>query len=163
MPNEGGNNRSLDQADRRIVELLLTDGRLSVTELAARVGLSKTPCQTRLKRLIDDGVIHGFCAVVSPDVLERAHVAFVEVVMSDTRERALEGFNKTIRGIPEIEECHMIAGSFDYLLKVRSRDIQDYRRILGEVISELPHVSKTSTHVAMERVKDQTDLVRSGS
>jgi len=152
MPNEGGDNRPLDQADRRIVELLLTDGRLSVTELAARVGLSKTPCQTRLKRLIDDGVIHGFCAVVSPDVLERAHVAFVEVVMS-----------KTIRGIPEIEECHMIAGSFDYLLKVRSRDIQDYRRILGEVISELPHVSKTSTHVAMERVKDQTDLVRSGS
>ncbi len=80
---------------------------------------------------------------------------FVEVRLSDTRENALRAFNDAVRATPEIEECHMIAGAFDYLLKVRSEDIQSYRQILAEHISNLPHVSSTSTHVAMESVKEQ--------
>ncbi|GHA55845.1 AsnC family transcriptional regulator [Amylibacter ulvae] len=144
--------------DRKILDILQSDGRISVTALASRVGLSKTPCQTRVQKLIKDGIIQGFRAVVSPKFLGRAHIAFVEVTLSDTREKALGSFNDAVRSVAEIEECHMIAGSFDYLLKIRSRDIADYRAILGEVITALPYVANTSTHVVMEPVKDQADI-----
>ncbi|MEM7522639.1 MAG: Lrp/AsnC family transcriptional regulator [Pseudomonadota bacterium] len=145
----------LDQIDHAIVAELSRDGRLPVTTLAQRVGLSKTPCQNRLKKLIDDGVIVGFCAVVSPEKLRLEHVAFVEIKLSDTRESALAAFNAAAVVVPEVEQCHLIAGNFDYLLKVRTRDIQEYRAVLGEKISALPHVASTSTHVSMQAVKDK--------
>lgn len=151
--------RSIDRIDRKILDILAVDGRLSVSELADRVGLSKTPCRNRLQRLVKDRVIQAFRAIISPVFLERNHVAFVEVILSDTREKALNAFNQRAREVPEIEECHMIAGNFDYLLKVRSKDIHDYRFVLSEVITALPHVTKTSTHVAMEAVKDQADII----
>ncbi|MET0370047.1 MAG: Lrp/AsnC family transcriptional regulator [Sphingobium sp.] len=144
----------LDDFDRRIIAVLQDDGRITVTDLAQRVGLSKTPCQVRLRRLIDKGVIRGFRAVVDAASLGLDHVAFAEVKLSDTRERALGEFNAAVLRIPEIEECHMIASSFDYLLKVRTADIRRYRAVLGEKISSLPHVASTSTFVAMETVKD---------
>tara|TARA_A100001391_G_scaffold18672_1_gene10389 strand:+ start:64 stop:537 length:474 start_codon:yes stop_codon:yes gene_type:complete len=145
----------LDAYDRKIVDLLLADGRLPVTEIAARIGLSKTPTQTRLARLREAGVIRGFRAVVDPAKLGRDHVAFVEVKLTDTTEAALRRFNAAVMAVPEIEQCHMIAGAFDYLLKVRTRDMRDYRRVLGEVVSGLPHVGQSSTHVSMEAVKDR--------
>lgn len=148
----------LDPFDLRILGVLANDGRIPVTELANRVGLSKTPCQTRMKRLQEQGYIQGFRAVLDPARLGLAHVAFVEVRLSDTREPALRAFNDAAKVVPEIEQCHMIAGAFDYLLKVRSTDITDYRRVLGEVISRLPHVAATSTHVSMEAVKDENGL-----
>jgi Lrp/AsnC family leucine-responsive transcriptional regulator len=144
----------LDLFDRRILKALSEDGRMSVTELATRIGLSKTPAQVRLRRLIEAGYIEGFRAVLNPAKLGLDHVAFAEVKLSDTRETALAEFNAAVRRIPEIEECHMIAGRFDYLLKVRSPDIRTYRRILGEKISSLPHVASSSTSVAMESVKE---------
>ncbi len=144
----------LDPIDTRILRTLAADGRLSVTDLARTVGLSKSPTQVRLKRLEDAGYIHGYRAVLNPAALGLTHVAFAEVKLTDTTEKALAAFNRAVMAVPEIEECHMIAGSFDYLLKVRSRDIQSYRRILGEVISSLPHVGSTSTHVSMEAVKE---------
>jgi Lrp/AsnC family leucine-responsive transcriptional regulator len=125
-----------------------------VTELAQRVGLSKTPCQMRLRRLIEHGVIRRFAAIIDPSSLGLDHVAFTEVKLSDTREQALEEFNAAVVRIAEVEECHMIASSFDYLLKVRTSDIRRYRAVLGEEISSLPHVASTSTFVAMETVKD---------
>lgn len=145
----------LDAYDRKIVDLLLADGRLPVTEIAARIGLSKTPTQTRLARLREAGVIRGFRAVVDPAKLGRDHVAFVEVKLTDTTEAALRRFSAAVMAVPEIEQCHMIAGAFDYLLKVRTRDMRDYRRVLGEVVSGLPHVGQSSTHVSMEAVKDR--------
>jgi len=144
----------LDDADRKIVAALVEDGRMSITALAHRVGLSKTPCQVRLRRLIASGVIRGFRAIVDPARIGLDHVAFAEVKLSDTREQALRDFNVAVRRIPEVEECHMIASSFDYLLKVRTADIRRYREVLGEKISSLPHVASTSTFVAMETVKD---------
>lgn len=144
----------LDDFDRKIIAVLRQDGRISVTELAQRIGLSKTPCQVRLRRLVDTGVIRGFTALVDPAKLGLDHVAFAEVKLSDTREAALREFNAAVQRIPEVEECHMIASSFDYLLKVRTSDIRRYRAVLGEKISALPHVSSTSTFVAMETVKD---------
>lgn len=144
----------LDDFDRKIVAALAADGRMTVTDLAKHVGLSKTPCQVRLRKLLDSGIIRGFRASVDFAKLGLDHVAFAEVKLSDTREDALEEFNAGVRRIPEIEECHMIAGSFDYLLKVRTANIRRYRIVLGEKISSLPHVASTSTFVAMETVKD---------
>ncbi|MCW1401876.1 Lrp/AsnC family transcriptional regulator [Novosphingobium sp. MW5] len=146
----------LDDFDRKIIAVLMEDGRITVTDLAQRVGLSKTPCQVRLRKLIDSGVILGFRAVVDPAKLGLDHVAFTEIKLSDTREQALEAFNAGVRRIPEIEECHMIASSFDYLLKVRTADIRRYRIVLGERITSLPHVASTSTFVAMETIKDHS-------
>jgi len=127
---------------------------MSVADLARRIGLSKSPTQARLKRLEEAGVITGYRAMLDPVRLGLAQVAFVEVRLSDTREVALQAFNAAIRGVAEVEECHMMASSFDYLLKVRTRDIADYRRVLGERISALPHVASTSTFVSMEAVKE---------
>jgi Lrp/AsnC family leucine-responsive transcriptional regulator len=148
-------NGHLDRFDRAILEVLSTEGRLPATELARRIGLSKSPTQARLRRLERDGVIAGYRAVVDPIRLGRAHVAFVEVKLGDTREAALAAFNRAVRELPEVEECHLIAGSFDYLLKVRTADIAAYRRVLAERISALPHVTQTSTYVAMEAVKER--------
>lgn len=145
-------NSPIDQIDRKIIATLRADGRMTVTELARRVNLSKTPCQIRLRRLIDDGIIRGFRAVTDPVKLGLGHIAFAEVKLSDTREQALDAFARAVLQVPEIEECHMIASSFDYLLKVRTADIQSYRRVLGEKISSLPHVASTSTFVVMESV-----------
>lgn len=146
---------SLDRFDHAILDELRNDGRMSVTALAERVGLSKTPCQVRLKRLQQDGFITGFRVVLDPARLGRTNVAFVEVKLSDTREAALRAFDTAVRAVPEIEMCHMIAGAFDYLLKVRTKDVAEYRKVLGETISALPHVSNTSTHVSMQAVKDE--------
>lgn len=144
----------MDEFDQKIVSILQKNGRLPVSELSKQVGLSKTPCQARLKKLLASGVIQGFRAVVNNELLGRNHIAFTEVKLSDTRDAALLAFNKAVRQIPEIEQCHMIAGQFDYLLKVRTRDIGAYRRALGEKISTLPFIANTSTHVVMEAIKD---------
>ncbi|MDP5281142.1 Lrp/AsnC ligand binding domain-containing protein [Sphingomonas sp. DG1-23] len=144
----------LDEYDRKILAVLREDGRITVTELAQRIGLSKTPCQQRLKRLIENRVILGFTALIDPAKLALDHVAFAEVKLSDTREEALGEFNAAVRRIPEVEECHMIASNFDYLLKVRTADIRKYRIVLGERISSLPHVASTSTYISMETIRE---------
>ena len=144
----------IDQFDQKILDALVEDGRMSITELSERVGLSKTPCQARLKKLIDSGYIDGFKAVLNPIKLGLDHVAFAEVKLTDTREQALLSFNNAVKKIKEIEECHMIAGRFDYLLKVRTSDIRRYRIVLGEKISSLPFVASTSTNVVMQSVKE---------
>lgn len=148
----------LDKIDRAILAELQVDGRLTVTELAGRVHLSKTPAHARMKRLIDEGYIRGFRASVDHAKLGLGHIAFVQVTLSDTRAPALAAFNAAVRALAAVEQCHMIAGAFDYLLKVRSADIADYRRMLGEQIAALPHVASTSTFVCMEAVKDAGDV-----
>ena len=144
----------LDTFDRHILSVLSKEGRLPVTELANRVGLTKSPCQARLKRLQRDGFIKSFIAILDSTKMGTEHVSFTEVKLSDTRERALAAFNAAVLNIDEIEQCHMIAGSFDYLLKVRTTDIASYRLVLGEKISQLPHVANTSSFIAMQTVKD---------
>jgi Lrp/AsnC family leucine-responsive transcriptional regulator len=144
----------LDSFDRKILDILAVDGRISVTELARRIGLSKSPTQARLKRLEDHGIILGYRALFDPIRLGRDHVAFVEVKLSDTREAALSAFNQAVIRVPEIEQCHLIAGAFDYLLKVRTAGMIGYRAVLAEKISTLPHVANTSTYVAMQAVKE---------
>lgn len=144
----------MDRFDISILNVLAEDGRTSITDLSKRIGLSKSPTQARLRRLEETGVIVGYRALLDPIRLGLDHVAFVEVRLEDTREKALAAFNKAVTRIPEIEQAHMIAGNFDYLLKVRTRNMNDYRGFLGETISTLPHVASTSTYVAMEAVKE---------
>lgn len=144
----------LDRFDRAILTVLASEGRVSVTELARRIGLSKSPTQARLKRLEDSGTIRGYRAILDPIRLGLDHIAFVEVKLGDTGERALAAFNDAVVAIPEIEQAHLIAGNFDYLLKVRTADMRAYRRVLAERISTLPGVASTSTYVAMEAVKE---------
>ena len=143
-----------DGFDRAILTVMAEDGRISITELARRIGLSKSPTQARLRRLEEAGVILGYRAILDPIRLGLDHVAFVEVRLTDTREAALAAFNAAVAAIPEIEQAHLIAGNFDYLLKVRTADMRSYRRVLAERLSTLPTVAATSTYVAMEAVKE---------
>ncbi len=145
---------ALDKLDRAILRRLQDNGRETYDVIGEQVGLSPSAVLRRVKRLEDSGVITGYRANLDPIRMGQAHVAFVEVRLSDTREAALQAFNKAVLAVPEVEQCHMIASRFDYLLKVRTADIQDYRRVLAEHISALPHVSNTSTYVAMEAVKE---------
>ena len=144
----------LDSFDRAILKALERNGRITVTELADTVGLSKTPCQIRMKRLESKGYIRGYTAIMDYGLLDTNHIAFVQVKLSDTRAAALAAFNAAVGNVSEIEECHMMAADFDYILKVRTRDIASYRAVLGETISELPYVASTSTFVCMEAVKE---------
>ena len=152
--NNAGN---VDRFDRAIMRELQANARITLTELASRVGLTKTPCQLRVKRLEKEGYILGYSALISRSRFGESHVAFVQVKLEDTRTPALTAFNEAAREVREIEECHMMAAGFDYLLKVRTKDMVAYRRVLGEVISALPHVSQTSTFVVMEAVKEVAD------
>lgn len=146
----------LDRFDRAILRVLAADGRISITDLAQTIGLSKSPTQARLRRLEKDRVITGYRALYDPIRLGLDHVSFVEVRLHDTREAALAEFNAAVRKIPEIEQVHLIAGKFDYLMKVRTQDMNDYRIVLAERISTLPHVAGTSTYVAMQAIKENT-------
>ena len=152
----------LDGFDRKILDVIAVEGRITVTDLAKRIGLSKSPTQARLRRLEETGVVRGYRALFDPIQLGRDHVAFVEVKLSDTRESALATFNKAVCQIPEIEQCHLIAGSFDYLLKVRTAGMGSYRLVLAEKLSTLPHVANTSTYVAMQAVKEEAIAPQSG-
>ncbi|SHI62713.1 Lrp/AsnC family transcriptional regulator [Wenxinia saemankumensis] len=145
----------LDAFDRRILDVLATEGRIPVAELARRIGLSKTPVQARLRRMEEAGVIRGYRALIDEVRLGRDHIAFVEVKLTDTREAALAAFNAAVARLPEVEECHMIAGQFDYLLKVRTTGMTSYRLLLAEKVSTLPHVASTSTYVVMQAVVEE--------
>lgn len=153
----------MDRIDLKIVDALQTDGRISIVDLASQVGLTKTPCAERVRRLEKQGVIRGYHADLDPGAMDAAHVVMVEVLLSNTTAEVLRQFDEAVTRIPQIQSCHLIAGNFDYLLKVRTRDITEYRRLMGEQISELPCVQQTHTYVVLETVKDDTRIpVRTG-
>ena len=142
----------IDKTNRRILDALIANARIPITELARKVGLSKTPVALRIKAMEDAGLITGYRAMLSPLKLGLTHVTYVTIDLSDTRQKALEAFNAAVREIPEVEECYMIAGGFDYQLKLRTRDMPHFRAVMAERISTLPHVHSTSSYVAMEAV-----------
>lgn len=145
----------LDKTDRKLLDELQADGRLTITELANRVSLSKTPVAARVKAMEAAGIIQGYRALISPLRLGLTHVTYIEVRLRDTREGALAAFNAAVRAIPEVEECYMIAGGFDYLIKVRSRDMAHFRQVMSERLAELPFTQSTSSFVAMEAVVER--------
>ncbi len=147
-----------DRIDLKILAELQANGRLTMVELAKRVSLTKTPCAERVKQLEKAGVIRGYHAELDLAALGSDHVTFVQVLLAATTDKDLELFNRKVKEIPEVFSCHMIAGSFDYLLKVHTRDISHYRRVLGNQVSQLPGVTQTHSFVVMESVKDSNEV-----
>ncbi|SOE16022.1 AsnC family transcriptional regulator [Hoeflea halophila] len=146
--------RNLDAVDKRILNELQAHGRMSIVDLAERVHLTKTPCSERVKRLEREGVITGYSATIDPVEVDMGHVMIVHVNLSKTSDSSLEDFNRAVRRIPQVQSCLMIAGPFDYMLKVRTRDITEFRELLGERISQLPSVMQTHSFAVMELVKE---------
>lgn len=143
---------TLDRLDRRILWLLQAEGRLSVAELARRVHLSATPCLERMRRLERDGYIRGYTAELDPAKLGAGLIAFVEILLDRTTPDVFNRFRDAILRLEPVQECHMVAGGFDYLLKVRVRDMAAYRVFL-ELLAAIPGVQQTHTYVVMEEVK----------
>jgi len=148
----------MDKLDQKILRELQRDGRITMTELSARVGLTKTPCIERVRRLEKNKVITGYGAHLNPEKMEAGHIAFVQVSLNDTTTHALHEFNLAVSQIPQIQSCHMIAGNFDYLLKVRTKDVAAYRQFLGTKLARLPKVQHTSTFIVMESVSDKITI-----
>ncbi|KFC72189.1 Transcriptional regulator [Bosea sp. LC85] len=147
------NNPVLDRTDRRILAMLQSDGRIAGVELAEKVGLSPTATGERLKRLSRDGYITGYRATLDPLKLGLHLLVFVEVYLDKTTPDAFDRFATAVKRAPEVLECHMVAGGFDYLVKTRVADMNAYRRFLGEVLLALPAVRETRTYAVMEEVK----------
>jgi Lrp/AsnC family leucine-responsive transcriptional regulator len=148
----------LDSIDLNIIDQLQQDARLSVTDISRRVNLSATPCTLRMRRLEREKIILGYHARVSPAALQAALLVFVTVKLKATDEATLAAFNLAVRPVKQILECHMTGGGFDYLLKIRVRDMAEYREILGGVIGQLPMVEGTHSYFVMEEVKETVML-----
>lgn len=146
--------RDLDKIDQRILEELESNGRLSIVELSARVNLTNTPCSERVKRLEKSGYICGYHAVLNMEQLGLGHLTVVQVSLSATAaDNSLDAFNAAVGTVPEVESCLMLAGSFDYLLTIRTRDIAHFRQVLGDKINKLPGILQTNSFAVMEVVK----------
>ena len=134
------------------------DGRLANLKLAEGIGLSPTAVLARVQRLTRDGYILGYEARLNPLKLNVGMLVFVEILLDRTTSNVFDQFKAAVQAQPKIMECHMVAGGFDYLLKTRSADMDDYRRFAGTVLWQLPGVRETRTYAVMEEVKNSTQL-----
>jgi Lrp/AsnC family leucine-responsive transcriptional regulator len=149
---------NLDRIDRRILDALQRDGRISNLKLAEEVALSPTAVLARVQRLTREGFILGYEARLDPVKLGAGMLVFVEVLLDRTTPNVFEQFKAAVQAHPEILECHMVAGGFDYLLKTRSADMNAYRVFAGRVLWQLPGVRETRTYAVMEEVKSSSAL-----
>ena len=152
--------RKLDRIDRMILDILQRDGRIAISELAARVNLSTTPCSERVKRLERDGIIMGYYARLNPEKLERNLLVFLEIKLSAKSGDVFEQVARDLSEIPEVLECHLISGDFDYLVKARLKEMSAYRRLLGDLLKKLPSSASSHSYVVMEEVKETSYLSR---
>lgn len=153
--------RKLDQLnriDRNILRHLQADARISFAELARQVGLSTTPCKERVKRLEREGVIRGYQAILEPSYLDAALVVFVQIRLNRTSQDIFEEFTQSAFDLPEVLECYLVSGNFDYLIKARVADMDAYRKLLGETLLTLPGVQESTSYVVMEQVKETMAL-----
>ena len=144
--------KTLDRIDMTILDALQKDGRISNVELAKKINLSASPCLDRVKKLEKEGFIEGYQANLSANKLKYGMSAFIQVTLDRTTGDVFNRFKEEVVKIKEVAECHMVAGGFDYLLKLRFENMDAYREVLG-IIVELPAVSQTHTYVVMEQVK----------
>lgn len=148
----------LDKADRRILALLQREGRLPITELAQRVGLSATPVSERVKRLERHGVITGYHARINPEQLGLRVLVFVELRLAQKSTEIFDAVKHALGHVPEVLECHLVAGEFDYLIKARIPDMRDYRELLGRILLKLPKAIESRSYVVMEEIKESAEL-----
>jgi Lrp/AsnC family leucine-responsive transcriptional regulator len=152
------NPKTLDRTDLRILECLQADGRISNVQLANKVNLTPTPCIERVKRLERQGYIKGYTAILNPKLVNAGLLVFVEIDLSHNSPDAFREFREEARKLPEIMDCHLVSGNFDYLIKARVNDMKAYRELLGEKILALPGVKASRTYVVMEEVKETLNL-----
>lgn len=150
--------RELDRIDRRILRILQREGRLSFTELGERVGLSTTPCAERVRRLEREGIITGYHARVAPEAVKAGLLVFVEVSLAYKSGDIFEEFRRAALRLPNVLECHLVSGDFDYLIKARISEMASYRKLLGSTILTLPHVRESRSYIVMEEVKETLEL-----
>ena len=144
--------------DRRLLRLLQQDARTSYAELARQVGLSTTPCKERIKRLEREGIIRGYQAILDPEQLDAGLVVFVQIRLSRSSQDIFEEFKRSAFELPEVQECYLVSGNFDYLIKARVADMNAYRAFLGETLLTLPGVQESTSYVVMEQVKETLAL-----
>lgn len=145
--------KKLDRIDKKILAELQQHGRVANVELARRVGLSATPCLERVKRLEQAGVIQGYQALVAPEAVGASLLVFVEITLDRSTPDVFERFNQAVLELESIQECYLVSGGFDYLLKTRVENMAAYRQLLGETLLKLPGISDNRTYVVMEEVK----------
>ena len=148
----------VDQTDRKLLRVLQADGRITNQALASQCGISPAACFERVRRLREGGVIRGYAALLDPAKLDRSLLVFIEVLLDRTTDDVFTAFAHHVRDLPEVLECHMVAGGFDYLLKTRMADMTAYREFAGTVLWQLPGVRETRTYAVMEEVKNSTRL-----
>lgn len=151
--------RQLDDIDRRILALLEENGRATYVDIAGRVGLSQTPCTERIKRLEREGYIEGYSARLNPDLVGRGFTMFMQVTFSDSTNERFDKFGEIIRQMPEVLECHMIAGGYDCLLKICVKDMEAFRKVLIDKISEIPGIAQTNSYAVIDVVKSGERLL----
>ncbi|MFC0709534.1 Lrp/AsnC ligand binding domain-containing protein [Azorhizophilus paspali] len=148
----------LDRIDRHILRILQQEGRISLTELGERVGLSTTPCTERVRRLEREGFILGYAARLNPQYLKAGLLVFVEISLAYKSGDIFEEFRRAVLKLPQVLECHLVSGDFDYLLKTRIPEMASYRKLLGDILLKLPHVRESKSYIVMEEVKESLEL-----
>src|SRR5450830_372388 len=150
--------RGLDKLDRHILRILQQDGRVSMKELGEQVGLSTTPTIERVKRMERDGVITGYHARIDPPALGAKLLVFVEITLNQKSASVFEQFRREVLRIPEVQECHLVSGDFDYLIKARIHEMAEYRNLLGDMLLSLPGAAQSKSYVVMEEIKETLTL-----
>lgn len=148
----------LDRTDRKILDVLQRQGRISMTDLAEQIGLSTSPCSERVRRLERGGVITGYYARVNPQAIGKTLLVFVEVTLSSKSGDVFDKVRQELLLVPEVMECHLVSGGFDYLIKARLRAMSDYRDLLGSLLKKLPVTAESRSYVVMEEVKESLYL-----
>ena len=146
--------RKLDRIDRMILDILQKNGRIAISELAAKVNLSTTPCSERVKRLERDGIIMGYYARLNPELVDKRLLVFLEIKLSAKSGDVFEQVARDLSEISEVLECHLISGDFDYLIKARLKEMSAYRKLLGNILKKLPASASSHSYVVMEEVKE---------
>lgn len=142
----------LDRIDRKLLNALQAEGRLSNTDLAARVGLSQSACLRRVQRLEAGGVIEAYGALLNAAAVGKPETVFIEITLSNQSEAALDAFERAVAASPDILECHLMAGEYDYLLRVAVADSADYERLHRKQLAAFPHVARIRSHFTLRRV-----------
>ena len=148
----------LNSIDRKILQELQKDGRITYAELARRIGLSTSPCLERVKRMEREGIIKGYTALLNPACLGADLVVFVQIRLQRTSQDIFEKFKEAAIELKEVQECYLISGNFDYLIKARVPDMDAYRRFLGSDLLSLPGVQESTSYVVMELVKETMNI-----
>lgn len=148
----------LDRLDRKILDALQRNGRITMTELGEQIGLSTSPCAERVRRLERQGVITGYHARVNPQVIGRTLLVFVEITLTSKSGEVFEAVRREMLYLPEVMECHLVSGSFDYLVKARLHAMSDYRDLLGSILKKIPVPAQSHSYVVMEEIKESSYL-----